>query len=105
MSQTELAGVTSQDYTEVEGSHPMWYRLFQTAPGSREYYLRLIVDVASTHDAELTFGPLDADGVDGLAQVLAVTYCHYYENHEGPNYESGIAQGQPFRQEDAVWKE
>jgi hypothetical protein len=93
MSQAELAGVTSEDYTEVAGSHPMWYRVFQAAPGSSEYYLRLVIDFASTHDAEHTFGPLDADGVDRLAQVLAGTYCHYNENHEGPIYESGIAQG------------
>lgn len=92
MSQNELQGVTQSDYTRVGGSHDMWYRTFQTVPGSSEHYLRLIID-HSMSDTELTFGPLSADDVDHLAEVLAHRYCHYYENVEGPLYESGIAQG------------
>ena len=70
----------------------MYYRTFQMFPGSNEHFLRIIIDY-STHDAELTFGPLDAESVDRLGSILAKTYCHHNENWDGPIYESGIAQG------------
>ena len=90
MSQSELQGVTKEDYTELDGSHPMWYRTFQTIPGSFEWYLRIVVD-DDGQDIELTFGPLDANKVDHLTASLANTYCHYKASVEAP-FESGIAQ-------------
>jgi hypothetical protein len=101
MSQEELQGITADDYTGVSGSHPMWYRVFQTVPGSNEHYLRLIIDTGGTQDTEITFGPLQATDIDLLAHTLGGTYCHYHENHEGPRYESGIAEGVPFQEEEA----
>jgi len=92
MSQSELVGLTPQDYTRVSGSHPMWYRTFQAIPGSNEHYLRLIIDL-DDHDLELTFGPLDADQIDHMVPVVAESYVHLYANNEGPGYESGIAIG------------
>jgi len=92
MSQTELKGLTPDDYTEISGSHPMWYRTFQMVPGSNEHFVRLIFGFDECDD-EITFGPMDANQVDQLAGVICQTYVNYYKNQSGPLYESGMALG------------
>lgn len=99
MSQSQLADITKEDYIELSSSHPAWYRVFQHHPGSAEWFLRVILDF-DTHDTELTFGPMDADKVDYLAQCIAPAYCHYQENWEGPIFESIIAQGLLLKEEE-----